>query len=164
MEADVLEKVGYVKGQPAPKDLVLTRKGATYKTFRTVDDGVHRDRWNGTMTDPRAGHTSNPLRRNGIATGSQNAYHKPASAWRAPSMKAKTMGKESNRSLAQIGWMRGVTMSKRKTQTGTSSSNRDALSPTDQDSIFGSVYHDNEWGEPDTLQDEFVRLTSHYPT
>lgn len=163
MEADVLEKVGYVKGQPAPKDLVLTRKGATYKTFRTVDDGVHRDRWNGTMTDPRAGHTSNPLRRNGIATGSQNAYHKPASAWRAPSMKAKTMGKESNRSLAQIGWMRGVTMSKRKTQTGTSSSNRDALSPTDQDSIFGSVYHDNEWGEPDTLQDEFVRLTSQLP-
>ncbi|KAJ3953239.1 hypothetical protein N0V92_010293 [Colletotrichum tropicale] len=61
VEPSILESVGYLKGQPASKNLVLTRKGASYKTFRTVEDSVSRDRRSATMSDPRTGSRQSAL-------------------------------------------------------------------------------------------------------
>ncbi|KAL8326035.1 hypothetical protein RB597_009041 [Gaeumannomyces tritici] len=159
VEDDVLASVGYRKGQPAPSGLIITRKGATYKTFRTVDDGVHRERRSATMSDPRPS-SSNLVRRSALTTGIRTPYYKTVTKWRPPSMKAKTTSKDADRGLAQIGWMRGVTMNKRKAPF--EPPKREG-SLTKDGSIFESDYQDSEWAEPETIQDEFVRISSQLP-
>jgi WD40 repeat protein len=154
-----LEAVGYYKGQPATKKLNLTRKGATYKTFRTVDDSVHRDRRSATMSDPRPGSGGAPYRRSALTSGMHAPHTRLGPTWREPSMKAKLApGKDVDRSQLQIGWMRGITLAKRK--SGSDSPQR-AMSK--DSSMFSPSYHEDDWGEPETIQEEFVRISNQLP-
>ncbi len=54
VDADTLAEVGYVKGSQVRKRLMLTRKGAVYKTFRTVDNAASEKK-SATITGPRPG-------------------------------------------------------------------------------------------------------------
>ncbi|OLN85762.1 putative RWD, RING finger and WD repeat-containing protein C11E3.05 [Colletotrichum chlorophyti] len=159
VDPSILESVGYVKGMPASKNLVLTRKGAAYKTFRTVEDSVSRDRRSATMSDPRNG---TQYRQSALTMGMRSGpttYARLGAAWKGSSMKAKSTSKEMDRSQAHIGWMKGIMMNKRKASTD---------SPRRADSKDSSMFSpgymdDDKWGEPETIQEEFLRISTQLP-
>ncbi|KAK0378328.1 WD repeat-containing protein [Colletotrichum limetticola] len=159
VDPSILESVGYVKGMAANKNVVLTRKGAAYKTFRTVEDTVSRDRRSATMSDPR---NSAQYRQSALTMGMRSGpttYSKLGAAWKGSSMKAKSTSREMDRSQAHIGWMKGIMMNKRKTSTD---------SPRRADSKDSSMFSpgymdDDKWGEPETIQEEFLRISMQLP-
>ncbi|KAB5560212.1 WD repeat-containing protein [Coniochaeta sp. 2T2.1] len=155
-DARFLEAVGFHKGAPARKNLNITRQGAVYKTFRTVDDSVHRDRRSATMSDPRPGSGGQQYRRSALTLGMHSPHRRVGPSWKGPSMKAKMpAGKDVDRSQAQIGWMRGISLAKKKVGTE---------SPFRKDSgMFSPNYDDDQWGEPETIQEEFVRISRQLP-
>ncbi|KAK1837067.1 hypothetical protein QBC39DRAFT_294888 [Podospora conica] len=157
VDPKVIEAVGYVKGKPARRNLNITRKGATYKTFRTVDDSVHRDRRNATMSDPRPG-SGNHQRSSALSFGLHSRMRRVGPTWRSTSMKAKTTRrKDMDKSQLQIGWMKGITMTKKKSTSDT---------PTRHDSKDSTMFSpgfDHGWGEPETIQDEVLRITRQLP-
>ncbi|KND89774.1 putative RWD, RING finger and WD repeat-containing protein C11E3.05 [Tolypocladium ophioglossoides CBS 100239] len=163
VDNNVLSSVGHTKDGPARKGLSLTRQGAVYKTFRTVDDSANRDRRAGTMSDNRSG-TTTPHHHHkqstltlGMRSGAMSRQMRPA--WRGPSMKAKVgSSKRVDRSQAQLGWMKGITMTKRKPSTD--GSRRRASRDT---GIVGHDYADDEWGQPDTIQEELLRVSTQIP-
>ncbi|EAQ89802.1 hypothetical protein CHGG_06421 [Chaetomium globosum CBS 148.51] len=156
VEQELLESVGHVRGKPLMKNLGLTRRGAPYKTFRTVDDVVHRDRRSPTMSD-RPGN-GGQLRHSALSSGLNASIRRTGPSWRATSMKAKTnTGKHMDKTQLQIGWMKGITMSKRK-----SSSDAPSRAGPEDSGLFGHGY-DSGWGEPEAIQDEFLRISNQLP-
>ncbi|KAL2142123.1 hypothetical protein VTI28DRAFT_1517 [Corynascus sepedonium] len=156
VDHELLESVGHARGRPLMKNLVLTRKGATYKTFRTVDDVVHRDRRSPTMSD-RPG-SGGQLRQSALSSGLSAGLRRVGPSWRTTSMKAKTnTSKHVDKTQLQIGWMKGITMSKRKSNADVSE--RSGL----EDSGIFSPGYENGWGEPETIQDEFLRISNQLP-
>ncbi|KAK7209824.1 hypothetical protein V2G26_017002 [Clonostachys chloroleuca] len=157
LDPEVLSDVGYVKGGRAPKAITLTRKGAAYKTFRNVDDDSARDRRTGTMSDPRAAfalqHQSALTM--SMRSGPQGQHSK--SSWRGPSMKATVKGERDN-TQSQISWLKGITITRRKETT-----NMPKRQMSKDSSIFGHGYPDDDWGEPDTVQDELLRISTQIP-
>ncbi|KAL2269567.1 hypothetical protein VTJ83DRAFT_1751 [Remersonia thermophila] len=153
----ILESVGHYRGKPLLKNLILTRKGALYKTFRTVDDAAHRDRRTPTMSD-RPGGGGQP-RQSALSIGINATIRRSVPTWRSTSMKARTdTGKPVDKTRLQIGWMKGITMSKRKSNTEAS-----GQTGGEDSSLFGPGY-DSNWGEqPESIQDEFVRITTQLP-
>ncbi|KAK1976532.1 WD repeat-containing protein [Colletotrichum cereale] len=160
VDPSILEAVGYVKGMPARKNLVLTRKGAAYKTFRAVGDSVIRDRRSGTMSDPR---NSAQYRQSALTMGMRSGpttYSRLGAAWKGSSMKAKSASREMDRSQAHIGWMKGIMMNKRKTSSTDSPRRADSK----DSSIFSPGYMDDDkWGDPETIQEEFLRISMQLP-
>lgn len=71
-------------------------------------------------------------------------------------MKAKSIGHKDSES--QIGWLKGITMTKRKTSIGPP---RRHGSKDSQ--MFGHGYPDDDWGEPDTIQEELLRVSMQIP-
>ncbi|KAJ4316532.1 hypothetical protein N0V84_007811 [Fusarium piperis] len=160
IDTQTLTTIGHTRGMPAAPGISLTRKGATYKTFRTVDDSTDRDRKTATMSDHRPNGSSN-YRQSALTLGMRsgaNQNHRVGMAWRGPSMKAKvTSGRTLDRSQSQIGWMKGIAMTKRKVSAG-------AKRHMSKDSgIFGHGYPDDEWAEPDTIQEELLRVSTQLP-
>jgi len=156
VEHELLESVGHVRGTPLMKKLVLTRKGATYKTFRTVDDAVHRDRRSPTMSD-RPG-SGGPIRQSALSIGLNTGARRSGPSWRATSMKATTnRTKHVDKTQLQIGWMKGISMSKRK-----SSSDAPDRAGPEESGLFSAGY-DGGWGEPEAIQDEFLRISNQLP-
>jgi hypothetical protein len=157
VEDDLLESVGYTRSTPLMKNLVITRKGATYKTFRTVDDVVHRDRRSPTMSDPRPG-TGGHSRQSALSLGINTHLRRVGPAWRASTMKAKTnSSKHMDKTQLQIGWMKGITMSKRKSNSAV------AARPGPAESGLFSPGYDDGWGEPEAIQDELLRISNQLP-
>ncbi|KJZ75882.1 hypothetical protein HIM_04706 [Hirsutella minnesotensis 3608] len=162
VDNSVLSSVNHVKGGPARKGMSLTRQGATYKTFRTVDDSSNKDRKAGTMSDHRSG-TSTPLHKqsaltHGMRTGAFG-NRQMKSAWRGPSMKAKVeSGKSADRSQTQLGWMKGITITKRKP-----SSDVPRRHGSKDSGLGGHDYADDEWGQPDTIHEELLRVSTQIP-
>lgn len=151
-----LKAVGFERGRPARKNLNITRQGAVYKTFRAVDDSVHRDRRSATMSDPRPGSGGQHYRRSALTIGMHAPHRRVGSTWRGTSMKAKLpAGKDVDRSQAQIGWMKGISLAKRK-------AGGDGVMRKDS-GVFSPNYDDEEWGEPETIHEEFVRISNQLP-
>lgn len=158
-DASILESVGFVKGDRVAKGWKLTRKGATYKTFRTTDDISDRDRKAGKMSDQRPGSGGSNLKQSALTLGMRSSishHRQQRSAWRATSMKAKVSGNKD--SETQIGWLKGITMTKRKTSMGPP---RRHGSKDSQ--MFRHGYPDDDWGEPDTIQEELLRVSTQIP-
>lgn len=158
VDSNVLSSVGHVKDDPARKGFSLTRQGAAYKTFRTVDDSPSRDRRAGTMSDHRSG-TSTPHHKHstlslGVRSGASANRH-TGPAWQGPSMKANVgSGKSMDRSQVQLGWMKGITMTKRKPSAdGSKHASKDS-------GIVGHGYPDDDWGQPDTIQEELLHVST----
>ncbi|KAK5991052.1 putative RWD [Cladobotryum mycophilum] len=161
VDANILQSVGFKKDEPVGEGLNITRKGAIYKTFRTIDDTPTRDRKTSTMKDLRqnaggVSHKQSALTAGMRSTVQYNRQMRPA--WRGPSMKAKVITRKSlDKSQSQIGWMKGITMTKRKAST-------DGRRLVSKDSsILGHGYPDDQWGEPDTIQEELLRISTQIP-
>ncbi|KAL1839298.1 hypothetical protein VTJ49DRAFT_1661 [Mycothermus thermophilus] len=153
----IVESVGHYRGKPLLQNLILTRKGAPYKTFRTVDDAVHRDRRTPTMSD-RPGSSGQP-RQSALSIGINATIRRSTPTWRSTSMKARTdTGKPVDKTRLQIGWMKGITMSKRKSSTEAS-----GQTGGEDSGLFGPGY-DSTWGDqPESIQDEFLRISTQLP-
>ncbi|KAK0729828.1 hypothetical protein B0H67DRAFT_475690 [Lasiosphaeris hirsuta] len=157
VDPGIFESVGYYRGTALRKNLVITRKGAAYKTFRTVDDTVHRDRRSATMSDPRPG-SGGQFRSSALSLGLHSRLRRVGPTWRTTSMKANSKtGKSVDKSQLQIGWMKGITMSKRK-----SSSDIPGRLGSKDSGMFSPGY-DGGWGDPETIQDEFLRISTQLP-
>ncbi|KAI1631274.1 hypothetical protein F4809DRAFT_181279 [Biscogniauxia mediterranea] len=159
---DILESVGHNKCG-ATRNIIITRKGAAYKTFRAVDDHPTREKRSTTMSDPRPGSGGGQFRRSALTLGTQTMSvqpSRPGSGWRGLSMKAKpTAAKGVDRNVDQLGWMKGITMSKKKSipiGTPPRKDSKDSM-------MFGPSFHDPHWGEPETLQEEIVRVSEQLP-
>ncbi|KAI8632826.1 hypothetical protein F5Y19DRAFT_471998 [Xylariaceae sp. FL1651] len=163
-ESHILESTGYIKGGPARK-IPITRKGAAYKTYRAIDDHPNRERRTATMSDPRPGSGGSQYRRSTLTLGMQtmSAYHprsNKGSTWKGQSMKAKpTAVKGTERHLDQLGWMKGITMNKRKPSAIATPQRKDSKDST----MFGPSFHNEHWGEPETLQEELIRINQQLP-
>lgn len=158
-DAPTLAAVGFVKGNRVEKGWKLTRKGATYKTFRTTDENTDRDRKSGKMSDQRPGSGGTSRKQSALTMGMRSSMshsRQQRSAWRATSMKAKVAGNRD--SETQIGWLKGITMTKRKASIGPP---RRHSSKDSQ--IFRHGYPDDDWGEPDTIQEELLRVSQQIP-
>ncbi|KAJ3482789.1 hypothetical protein NLG97_g7474 [Lecanicillium saksenae] len=158
IDNSTFSSVGHAKGGPARKGLKITRKGASYRTFRAIDDAPSKERKTGTMSDQRI--TGNPQQRSSANAGARNTpynrYTQPA--WRGPSMKAKVFSnKKTTDSQSAIGWMKGITMNKRKASTD---SFRRLPS---KDGMLSHSFPEDQWGEPDTIQEELLRVSTQIP-
>ncbi|KAI9163238.1 hypothetical protein HJFPF1_04840 [Paramyrothecium foliicola] len=162
IDANILSSVGHVKDAPARKNLNLTRQGAAYKTFRTMDDTSNRDRQAGTMSDPRPGNPGKNSTQSALTLymGPAASQNRQASMpWKGPSMKARVAGNTVvDRSQTQIGWMKGITMTKRK-----SSAEGQKRQASKDSGILSHDYMDEDWWEPDTIQDEVLRVSQQIP-
>lgn len=161
VDNSLLSSVGHIKGGPARRGLNLTREGAIYKTFRTVEDASNRGKSPGTMSDSRPGAGKSKFQPSALTLGmrSMSQNRSAGSVWKGPSMKAKVASNKAiGQSQSQIGWMKGISMVKRKASARTSKrhASRD-------DSLFGPGYPHDEWGEPDTFQDELLRISTQIP-
>ncbi|KAG5983141.1 hypothetical protein E4U55_000727 [Claviceps digitariae] len=162
LDAKTYSAVGHVKGGAARKGLRLTRQGATYKTFRTLDDSSSRDhdRKMGTMSDHRGNLGPIQYKQSATSHGGRTVsqiHRHLRSAWRGPSMKAKVDGKHVDRSQAQLGWMKGITMTKRRPSAHA------RLHASKDYGLLGHNYPDDEWGEPDTIQEELLQISTQIP-
>ncbi|KAI0013795.1 hypothetical protein F4779DRAFT_293678 [Xylariaceae sp. FL0662B] len=162
VDSRVLESIGHVKGSPA-RDINITRKGAVYKTYRAIDDHINRGKRSATMSDPRPD-SGGQYRRSALTIGMQamSSHHSRCGngfpAWKGPSMKAKSATGKADWGLDQLGWMKGVTMNKKPTRPGTPRRKESKDSP-----IIGPNFHDEQWGEPETLQEEIIRVNRQLP-
>lgn len=147
--------VGHYKGRPARKEIKITRKGAAYKTYRTVEESSSRERKSGTMSDHKA--VVGILQKHQPSNGTRTpGTQQQRGAWRGPSMKARvTSAKTADKSQSQLGWMKGITMTKRKIST-----NRHA---SDDPSLLDHGFPSDDWGEPDTVQEELLRISTQLP-
>ncbi|KAL1853136.1 hypothetical protein VTK73DRAFT_9081 [Phialemonium thermophilum] len=66
--------------------------------------------------------------------------------------------KAMDRSQLQIGWMKGITLARRKDSTATPS-----RPGTKGSGLFSPDFHDHHWAEPETIQDEFLRISNQLP-
>ncbi|ROT37595.1 WD repeat-containing protein [Sodiomyces alkalinus F11] len=165
IDAATLESVGYKKGEPAAKNLNLTRKGATYKTFRTMEDSINRDWRSATMSDARPGGAGTHHRQSTLTmsmrSNASTHYNRIGSAWKGASMKARNTQKQIDRSQAQIGWMKGITMTKKKSASDAPLRGGDEAKASP---LFNPGYPDEgEWGEPETVHDELLRVSTQLP-
>ncbi|KAI1442755.1 hypothetical protein F5Y02DRAFT_420701 [Annulohypoxylon stygium] len=164
VDQPTLESIGHVKGGPA-RDINITRKGAAYKTYRAIDDHAIREKGTATMSDPRPGSGGSHLPRSALTMGVQtvSSHYSRSSggalSLKGPSMKARSAaGRIIDRSLDQLGWMKGITMSKKSGIIGPPQRKESKDS-----TMFGHNFHDDHWGEPETLQEEIIRVSQQMP-
>ncbi|KAI0552354.1 WD repeat-containing protein [Xylaria curta] len=162
--SDILQSVGYVKGGEARK-IPITRKGAAYKTYRAIDDHSPKERRPASMSDPRPSSGGSQYRRSALTLGMQtisalNPKSGKVSSWKGHSMKARpTAVKGNDRHLDQLGWMKGITMNKKKAAVIGTPQRKDSKDST----MFGPNFHHVQWGEPETLQEEIIRVNQELP-
>ncbi|KAI0395561.1 hypothetical protein F5Y17DRAFT_422796 [Xylariaceae sp. FL0594] len=159
-----LQAVGHIKGGEARR-IPITRKGAAYKTYRAIDDHANRERRTASMSDPRPGSGGSQYRRSALTLGMQSmSAHAPKTrkmtGWRGHSMRAQpTAAKGVDRHLDQLGWMKGITLNKRKASVVAPPQRKDSR----DSAMFGPGFHHPHWGEPETLQEEILRVNQQLP-
>lgn len=160
VEPQSFESVGYVKGAQVRKKLNVTRQGATYKSFRAVDNAPAEKKL-ATITGPHSGTSGIKAGilnagMKGITTGS-TGRHK--GVIRAPAMKVRGKSyKSDDQNQKQIDWMSGVKFSKMGSTLNPKRSNARRLSLLSPD-----FNDDEEWNAPESLQDEIVRIHTQLP-
>lgn len=162
--SDVLQSVGYVKDAEA-RQIPITRKGAAYKTYQAIDDNSPKERRAASMSDPRPHSGGSQYRRSALTLGMQavsSHISKPGKvpAWKGQPMKARpTTSRGTDRHFDQLDWMRGITMNKRKASIIGPPQRKDSKDST----MFGQGFHHEQWGEPETLHEEIVRVSQQLP-
>ncbi|KAI1812171.1 hypothetical protein GGS20DRAFT_591982 [Poronia punctata] len=163
-EPKILQSVGHVKGGEA-LNIPITRKGAAYKTYRAIDDHSARERRAASMSDPRPGSGGGHYMRSALTLGMQTmSAHTPrpkrVTGWKGHSMKVQPAAAKGNdRHHDQLGWMRGITLNKRKASVISTPQRKDSKDST----MFGPSFHNERWGEPETLQEEILRVNQQLP-
>lgn len=157
---EILEGVGYIKGTQVRKRLNVTRKGATYKTFRTVEH-TSTEKKAATITGPVPG--SSGLKSSALSAGMKKmkilGSSKAHSIVRAPAMKGKVkIKKGEDQNQKQIDWMSNIKFNKQEPNT---------LQPkranTRRLSLNPDFNGDEEWEAPESLPDEIIRIYDKLP-
>ncbi|KAI1178945.1 WD repeat-containing protein [Nemania sp. FL0916] len=161
--SDILHSVGHVTGCEA-RQIPITRKGAAYKTYRAIEDHSSNERRTASMSDPRPNSRGTQYRRSALTLGAQTMSahtHRPSrSAWKGHSMKARPTAEKGNgHHLDQLGWMKGITMNRKKTSAIGTPQRKDSKDST----MFGPSFHHEHWSEPETLQEEILRVNQQLP-
>lgn len=160
VDPKVLEGVGYIKGSGVRKSLNVTRKGAIYKTFRTVENNGEKK--GATITGPRPG--SAGLKVSALSVGMKKMSlphtNRTHMMIRAPAMKGKDKSsKVDDQNQKQIGWMSGIKFTKQEnisTQQKRPSSRRLSL-------LNPEFQEDGDWDDPESLHDEIIRIHEQLP-
>lgn len=157
VDSDSLAGVGHIKGSQVRKKLNVTRKGAVYKTFRSVEN-KSSDKKLPTISGPRPG--SSGLRASALTIGPKRMNLSSIShsgIMRAPVMKGKNRSsKYDDQSQPQIEWMSGIKILKHDNQTATRRSTSRRLSLLNPD-------FDEDWDVPESLHDEIIRIHEQLP-
>lgn len=161
VDPKVLEGVGYVKGSDVRKRLNVTRKGAVYKTFRTVENNNGEKR-SATITGPRPG--SSGLKVSALSVGMKKMSlphtNRTNMVIRPSAMKGKDKSsKVDDQNQKQIGWMSGIKFTKQEngsTQQKRPTSRRLSL-------LNPEFQEDGDWDEPESLHDEIIRIHDQLP-
>ncbi|KAI2632921.1 WD repeat-containing protein [Xylaria nigripes] len=164
VDSHTLQSVGFCKGGEARK-IPITRKGAAYKSYRGIGNHASNEKRTASMNDPRPSSSGDQYRRSALTLELQNiSTHLPMSAkrtsWKGKSMKARPIrARGSDRPFDQLGWMKGITMNKRKASAMPTPQRKDSRDST----LFGPSFHHEHWGEPETLQEEILRVNQQLP-
>jgi WD40 repeat protein len=158
VDPGVLESVGYVKGYRVQNNLNVTRKGAVYKTFRTIENTTSEKRA-ATITTPRGGNSSSKI--SALSAGMKrlslpHSHRTPN--MRAPAMKAKEKNtKPEDQHQKQIGWMSGIKFTKQENGPHKRPASR-GLSL-----LHPEFAEDGDWDDPENLHDEIIRIHEQLP-
>jgi hypothetical protein len=161
VDAETLEAVGHVKGSQVRKRLNVTRQGAVYKTFRTVES-ISSDKKAATITGPQPG--SFGLKVSALSAGMKKMslphITRTHMTIRAPAMKAKDKtAKSDDQNQKQIGWMSGIKFSKEENyqpnQKRPASRKLSLRNP--------EFAEDGDWDGPESLHDEIIRIHDQLP-
>ena len=162
VDPSILEGVGHVLGTQVRRRLNVTRKGAVYKTFRTVEN-LSAEKKSATITGPRPGSSGTKL--SALSAGMKKISlpsHTTRTHMmvRAPAMKAKDKTvNQDDQNQTQIGWMSGVKFNKQENshppQKRPVSRRLSLLNP--------EFTEDGDWDAPESLQDEIIRIHDKLP-
>jgi WD repeat-containing protein 59 len=162
VDPQILEGVGYVKGTQVRKKLNVTRKGAVYKTFRTVEN-ASSEKKNPTISGPRPG--SSGLKVSALSVVGMKKMTLPLNnrthmMVQAPTILGKDKSiKPDDQNQKQIGWMSGIKFSKQ--ENGNSSQRRPS---SRRFSLLNPELTDEEeWDSPESLHDEIIRIHEQLP-
>lgn len=161
VDAETLEGVGHVKGSQVHRRLNVTRKGAVYKTFRTVESSS-TEKKAATITGPRPG--SSGLKVSALSAGMKKMTlpHTTRTHMmiRAPAVKGKDKKpKQDDQNQKQIGWMSGIKFSRQ--ENGQPSQKRP---PSRRLSLLNPEFaEDGDWDAPESLHDEIIRIHEQLP-
>jgi WD40 repeat protein len=157
----ILENVGYVKGTRMKRRLNITRKGATYKTFRNVDR-PDLDKKTATIQRPR--HLSTSHEKDVAFSVVSEGFKKMSPAKRfkgymgvgRTTMKGRIPEQETR---SQINWMTGVKFSSNNIGgDGTTLSK-----PPRRLSVISPNFDmESDWDTPEPLHDEIIRVHHQY--
>lgn len=161
VDPDTLKVVGYVKGSEVRRKLNVTRKGAVYKTFRTIENSP-TEKKAATITGPRPG--SSRLKVSALSAGMKKMTlpHNTRTHMmiRAPAMKGKQKpAKADDQNQKQIGWMSGIKFTKQ--ENGSAQQKR---STARRLSLLNPEFEeDGDWDAPESLHDEIIRIHDQLP-
>jgi WD repeat-containing protein 59 len=161
VDPETLQGVGYIRGTQVHKKLNVTRKGATYRTFRTVEN-ASSEKKAATITGPRPG--SSGLKVSALSAGMRKMTlthnTRTHTMTRASAMKAKEKAtKLEDQNQKQIGWMSGIKFSKQ--ENGNAHQKR---ANTRRLSLLNPEFEeDGDWDAPESLHDEIIRIHDQLP-
>lgn len=161
VDPDILEKAGHVKGSKIRKNLNVTRRGAVYKTFRTLEN-VSSEKKHAPFAGPRPGSSGLKVSALGSAmkkmTLPQN--RRAHGMVRAPIVTGKERGiKPDDPNQKQIGWMSGIKFNKQET-----SGDRQRRASSRKFSLLNPDFEeDRAWTSPESLHDEIIRIHDQLP-
>ena len=161
VDPKILERVGYIKGSEVRRRLNVTRKGAVYKTFRTVENNKSEKK-GATITGPRPG--SAGLKVSALSVGMKKMAlpHTTRTHMmiRAPAMKGKDKSsKADDQNQKQIGWMSGIKFTKQEN----SSTQQKRPTPRRLSLLNPEFQEDGDWDHPESLHDEIIRIHEQLP-
>ena len=157
VEPETLEAVGHVKGSQLRKKLNITRQGAVYKTFRTIEN-ISTEKKVATITGPQHG---NSALKTAPSVAGMSLPHITRSHMtiRAPAMKAKDKAATPDENQKQIGWMSGIKFSKQENYPSTQKRSGSRRLST----RIPEFAEDGDWDGPESLHDEIIRIHDQLP-
>lgn len=150
IDSTVLNSVGYYKGSQVRKRLIMTRKGAVYKSFCDVESVAEKQV--AAITGPRP---ARGLKLQSSALGTNSKRMSPPKAFQG-NMMPVVRDKHKRTSGNQIGWISGIRFNKKveKIDPRTGSGRRF--------SILSPGYNLNDWDSPESLHEEIIRVHTQY--
>lgn len=159
LDPEILERVGYRKGQPADGNLIITRKGAEYRTFTIEDpDDQSRGREERSASADKGKVSEQPGRSELSALLKHSSSFHPAESSSQKSVTTrKKVGFQATTSAIRvfdpIQWMSGVKVGKREPRVF-------AHQPPSGDLI--SQRHKWTWNSAENLGDEIASVGDKY--
>ncbi|KAI9804899.1 MAG: hypothetical protein M1833_006202 [Piccolia ochrophora] len=161
LDEDILEKIGYKKGQEVSKKFNFTRKNAVYRTFSEEPSPNSRSRFQPDSTQTKA----SGVTLEGALTASMRKAPIPLSGgWgegtnmsSQSSMQAKRNAKTE---ISSIDWMKGVKIGKRA--PGQENHNHNEIDGPLSPAMSPTLRSSKTWERPESLGDEITQVADKF--